>query len=305
MTNYYDVSLKESRNSILKLNNNFNFYLGSTQDENLLNHICTKHKPDIIMHLAAQAGVRHSIKNPKSYVEANLVGTFSILEIARKFKPKHLLISSTSSVYGNNLEYPFHEKQKSDTPISFYAATKKSNEVMAHSYSHLYKIPITIFRFFTVFGPWGRPDMALFQFTKNILSKKTINLYNNGDMKRDFTYIEDLIKAIYLLKDTIPHEPSERKLEIEGDSISKTAPFRIVNIGNSKSIKLLDFVNELEKCLGMKANKNFIKIQDGDIKETHSNIELLNKLTGFKPEVTLSRGIKEFVEWYKNYYKEL
>ncbi len=302
ITNYYDVNLKKNRYKILKKNCQFYGYVGSTQNQKLLDDIYYKHKPSIIVHLAAQAGVRYSIEDPKSYVEANLLGTFHILEMARKHKPLHLLMASTSSVYGNSRSTPFNEKQKSDTPISFYAATKKSNEVMAHSYSHLFDIPTTIFRFFTVYGPWGRPDMALFKFTKNILSRKPIDIYNYGNMKRDFTNIDDLVDAISLLIDVKPLKLSERKLQINFDNISDTAPYRIVNIGNSCTVNLLDYIIELEKALGIKSIKNFLPMQDGELLETASNIELLQTLTNFKPKKKLAQGIQEFVDWYKNYY---
>ena len=257
MTDYYDVNLKEDRHKILLKNDNFVMYKGFLQDEKLLNKIFLDHKPNIIIHLAAQAGVRYSIENPISYVESNLIGTFHILEIAKKFKPEHLLMASTSSVYGNNNDTPYHENQKTDTQLSFYAATKKSNEVMAHSYSHLYKIPITMFRFFTVYGPWGRPDMALFKFTKNILSDKPIDVYNQGDIFRDFTFINDLVKAIYLLNSKIPLSKYKIKQSIKNDSVSDIAPFRIINIGNSKPVNLLDFIKEIENSLGKKLRKIF------------------------------------------------
>lgn len=302
ITDYYDVNLKKSRHRILKKKNNFYGYVGFVQDNELLENIYNIHKPNIIIHLAAQAGVRYSIDNPASYVEANLLGTFHILEMARKHKPDHLLIASTSSVYGNNKKMPFDEQQKSDTPISFYAATKKSNEVMCHSYSHLFNIPTTIFRFFTVYGSWGRPDMALFKFTKHILSGKAIDIYNYGNMKRDFTNIHDLVHAINLLIKAIPLEPIKRKSKIQGDSISETAPYRIVNIGNSKSINLLDYITELENVIGKKAKKNFLPIQGGELVDTSSNIDLLKILTGFRPKKNLKEGILEFVNWYKEYY---
>ena len=302
ITDYYDVNLKKDRHKILEKNHNFKSYEGFLQDQKLIEKIFLKHKPNVIIHLAAQAGVRYSIENPISYVESNLVGTFHILEIARKYKPEHMLIASTSSVYGSNKEMPLHENQKSDSQMSFYAATKKSNEVMAHSYSHLYDIPITIFRFFTVYGPWGRPDMALFKFTRNILSNKRIDLYNNGDMIRDFTYVCDLVNAIYLLKDKIPQLPKNRDKEITNDSISDIAPFRVINIGNSKPINLIDFIEELEKVLGINAKKNYLGMQDGDIHKTHSDISLLEHLIGSQPKTSVNEGIKRFVEWYKSYY---
>ena len=302
MTDYYDVNLKKNRNKILVDNPNFSSYVGFLQDKKLLNKIFSDHKPIVIIHLAAQAGVRYSIENPISYVESNLIGTFHILEMARKFKPKHLLIASTSSVYGSNKDMPLHENQKCDTPMSFYAATKKSNEMMAHSYSHLYSIPITMFRFFTVYGPWGRPDMALFKFTKNILSDKPIDVYNKGNMIRDFTYVSDLVRGVFLLISKKPLIAKKRKESIKSDSISDVAPFRIVNIGNSRPINLLTYINELDRVLGMKAKKNFLGMQDGDIKETHSNNDLLEALTGFQPKITVDEGIFKFVKWYKSYY---
>jgi UDP-glucuronate 4-epimerase len=302
MTDYYDVNLKRARQKLLCENANFYNYQGMVQDSKLLNEIYSNHKPNIIIHLAAQAGVRYSIENPISYVESNLIGTFHILEMARRYNPDHLLMASTSSVYGSNKDMPLHENQKCDTPMSFYAATKKSNEMMAHSYSHLYNIPITMFRFFTVYGPWGRPDMALFKFTKNILLGKSIDVYNNGNMVRDFTYISDLVRAIFLLISKIPASVHKRKKIIKNDSISDVAPYRIVNIGNSKPINLLSYIKELEIVLGRNAKKNFIGMQDGDVHETHSNIALLNTLTGFQPKTNLNEGLFEFVKWYKSYY---
>ena len=302
LTDYYDVNLKYARQKILCANPNYHNYEGLIQDAELLNKICSDHKPNIIIHLAAQAGVRYSIENPKSYVESNLMGTFHILEIARKYKPDHLLMASTSSVYGSLKDYPLHENQKCDTPMSFYAATKLSNEAMAHSYSHLYEIPITMLRFFTVYGPWGRPDMALFKFTKNILLDKPIDVYNEGNMIRDFTYVDDLVKAISLLTSKKPPLVNKRNEIIKNDNISPVAPFRIVNIGNSKPINLLDFIRELEAILGKCARKNFLDIQDGDILKTHSNIDLLKKITKFEPKTSIRKGLTEFVKWYKSYY---
>ena len=302
ITNYYDINLKKDRHCILEKNSNFLAYKGLIQDHKLLDKIFDDHKPNIIIHLAAQAGVRYSIENPYSYVEANLIGTFNILELARKYNPEHLLIASTSSVYGGNREMPLHESQKSDMPMSFYAATKKSNEAMAHSYSHLYNIPITMFRFFTVYGPWGRPDMALFKFTKNILIDRPIDVYNKGNMYRDFTYVDDLVKAIFLLTFKEPGNVNQKKEIIKNDNISTVAPFRIVNIGNSNPINLLDFIKVLENVLGKKAKKNFLSMQKGDIYKTHCNIELLKALTGFEPKTNIHDGILQFVNWYKSYY---
>jgi UDP-glucuronate 4-epimerase len=302
LTDYYDVNLKKDRQKLLSENPKFYNYQGLVQDPKLLNKIQMNHKPNIIIHLAAQAGVRYSIENPISYVESNLIGTFHILEMARKYNPDHLLMASTSSVYGSTKDMPLHENQKCDMPMSFYAATKKSNEVMAHSYSHLYDIPITMFRFFTVYGPWGRPDMALFKFTKNILSGKPIEVYNKGNMVRDFTYIADLVKAIFLLISKFPAKANNRKNIIKNDSISDVAPFRIVNIGNSKPVNLIDYIQELESALGKVSKKKFLGMQDGDIHKTHSNVDLLENLISFRPDTTISDGIHEFVKWYKSYY---
>ena len=215
---------------------------------------------------------------------------------------EHLLIASTSSVYGNNIKTPFSEQFNCNNPVSLYAATKISNEVMAHSYSHLFQVPTTMLRFFTVYGPWGRPDMALFKFTKNILEGKQIDIFNHGNMKRDFTNIRDLVKAINLLIKIIPEKPADRKNKLEIDNISETAPYRIINIGNSKPVLLIDFIKILENTIGRKAKKNFISMQKGDMKETFSNIDLLNSLTGFKPEIDIKTGLREFVDWYKSYY---
>ena len=300
LTDYYDVNLKKARQKILCENSNFHDYEGLIQDVNLLNKIFLNHEPNIVVHLAAQAGVRYSIENPMSYVESNLLGTFQILEIARKYKPDHLLMASTSSVYGSNKDYPLHEKQKCDTPLSFYAATKKSNEVMTHSYSHIYNIPTTMFRFFTVYGPWGRPDMALFKFTDAILNNKAIEIYNFGKMKRDFTYIDDLVKAIIKLIKSAPS--SVEKNKYLNDSLSDVAPWRVVNIGNSAPVNLMDYIEELEKCLAKKANKNLLEIQLGDVEATWADVKLLKQITNFKPETDIKTGIKKFVEWYLKYY---
>ena len=302
MNDYYDVNLKEARLKQLTEFPNFYNYKGFVQDEIILEKIYLDHNPNIIIHLAAQAGVRYSINNPAFYVESNLIGTFKILEIAKKYKINHLLIASTSSVYGSNEKMPLAENYKTSHPLSFYAATKKSNEVMAHSYSHLFNIPTTLMRFFTVYGPWGRPDMALFKFTKNILLDNPINVFNKGNMERDFTYISDIVNAIFLLISKVPTTNKKGKNFVKNDSISKDAPYRIVNIGNSQPINLLDCISELEKVLGKNAKKIFLEMQDGDLVNTHSSNDLLNNLTGFVPKINVSEGIPRFVKWFKEYY---
>ena len=303
LTDYYDVSLKKNREQLLKSHKNFVSHRGMLEDRKLMLNLCKQYKPSIIIHLAAQAGVRYSINNPKAYFDSNMLGTFNVLEISKEIKIKHLLIASTSSVYGSNTNVPFDENQKSDTQMSFYAATKKANEVMSHSYAHIYNLPTTVFRFFTVYGPWGRPDMALFKFTKSILEDKEIDVYNFGDMKRDFTYVDDLVKSIKLLINKIPDIKNINIGNIEFDSISNVAPWRVVNIGNSHPTNLLDYIEEIEKSLGIKAKKKLMGMQKGDVKETSSDVHLLEKLTGFKPNTPIKIGIKNFVEWYKNYYK--
>ncbi|MDC1424089.1 GDP-mannose 4,6-dehydratase [Gammaproteobacteria bacterium] len=298
MTDYYDVSLKERRHSILQEDDNFTFKVGMLEDYDCLLKVVKDHKPDIIIHLAAQAGVRYSLENPRAYVNSNLIGTFNIMECAREVNVKHLLMASTSSVYGSNTEMPFDENQKTDTPLTFYAATKKANESMAHSYSHLWKIPTTMFRFFTVYGPWGRPDMALFKFTKGIIEGKPIDIYNNGDMYRDFTYVSDLVNAISLLADTVPGNSDF----CENDSLSEAAPYRVVNIGNSEKVRLLDFIEEIENVLGKKAIRNYMEMQKGDVPATWANASLLNSLTNYKAGTDYKAGVRKFILWYKEFY---
>tara|TARA_X000000950_G_C13899924_1_gene654447 strand:+ start:47 stop:1087 length:1041 start_codon:yes stop_codon:yes gene_type:complete len=305
ITDYYDTGLKKDRHNILSKNKNFVPVEDCLQSEKAIANIFSTYRPEVIIHLAAQAGVRYSIDSPKSYVDANLVGTFNVLEAARNNQIKHLLFASTSSVYGSNKEMPFHELQKSDNQMSFYAATKKANEVMLHSYSHIFNIPTTIFRFFTVYGPWGRPDMALFKFTKAIIKNQSIDVYNYGKMKRDFTYVADLVKAIELLIKEIPEQPSLRSdsRSIKVDSISDVAPYRIVNIGNSNPTNLMDYISALEKALKKEAKKNFLAIQPGDVPATWANTTLLKDLTGFTPSTSVEDGVKKFVSWYLDYYK--
>ena len=257
-------------------------------------------RPDVVVHLAAQAGVRYSIENPRSYLESNIVGTFELLEAARAYPPAHMLLASTSSAYGANKVMPYEERVTADHQMSFYAATKKSTESMAHSYAHLYDLSITMFRFFTVYGPWGRPDMALFKFTKAILNDDPIDVYNYGDMKRDFTYIDDLVQAITLLIDAVPARDSEG--HCPSDSLSPVAPFRIVNIGNSNSVQLTDFIEAIEAATGKQAKRNLMPMQAGDVPATWADASLLKELTGYSPKTTVTDGVKNFVDWYRDFY---
>jgi len=301
MNKYYDVKIKKARLKILKKYKKFFFTKNKLENKKILNHTILKFKPTIIIHLAAQAGVRYSIENPKAYMDSNIIGTYNIIELSKKINIKHLLIASSSSVYGANKKLPFTEVDKTETQLSIYASTKKSTESIAHSYSNIWKTPITMLRFFTVYGPWGRPDMALFKFTKGIINKKKIDIYNNGKMYRDFTYIEDIVNGITGL---INKPPNLNQLgKIKNDSLSPVAPFRIINIGNTKKVFLLDFINELEKQLGKKAKRNYMSMQMGDVKITVSNTKLIRKITNYNPKTNYKTGIKKFLEWYLFYYK--
>ena len=305
MSDYYDVSLKERRESILLQNESYYSVHKKIETKNVLMEIFKNERPNVVIHLAAQAGVRYSIENPRSYLESNIIGTFELLEAARAYPPEHVLMASTSSAYGSNVKMPHRETDKADSQMSFYAATKKSTENMAHSYSHLFRLPITMFRFFTVYGPWGRPDMALFKFTKAILNDDAIDIYNHGNMRRDFTYIDDLVVGIVSLIDANPlSDSSNDQLTSRNDSKSSVAPFRVVNIGNSTSEKLTDFISALETALGKKAKKNLMPMQQGDVAATWADALLLETLTGYKPSTEITTGVKRFVEWYKSYYKE-
>ncbi len=302
MNNYYDVKLKKARYQILKKYKNFFFTLGKLENQKILSKAILKFKPKIIVHLAAQAGVRYSIEKPRVYLDSNINGTYNIIELAKKVNVKHLLIASSSSVYGANKKLPFKEIDKTETQLSIYVATKKSTESMAHSYSNIWNLPITMLRFFTVYGPWGRPDMALFKFTKGIISKKKIDIYNRGKMYRDFTYIDDIVKGITGLINKAPNNKQFGK--IKNDSLSPVAPFRILNIGNTRKVYLLDFLNALEKEIGKKAIRNYMPMQKGDVKITLSDTSLLKKLTGYNPKTYYKTGIKKFLKWYLNYYNK-
>lgn len=302
MTDYYDVKLKERRHAMLLQGPNFTAINARVEEPDMLKTLMRDEKVDIVIHLAAQAGVRYSIDNPKSYVEANLLGAYELLEAARAHPPQHLLMASTSSIYGANTQMPYKETDKVDTQMSFYAATKKANEAMAHSYAHLYDIPTTMFRFFTVYGPWGRPDMAPIRFAKAICTGDPIDVYNHGKMKRDFTYVDDLVEGILRLIDAVPVRPaSEDEIET-GDSLSPVAPFRSVNIGNAEPVPLMEFIAAIESAIGVKAKKNFMDIQPGDVPATWADISLLKHLTGYAPSTDVRTGTEQFVRWYRDYY---
>lgn len=294
-TTYYDVALKEARHAILKRHNGFSEHRFMLEDAGALGRLYEAFNPEVIVHLAAQAGVRYSLENPRAYIDANIVGTFNLLELARARPPQHLLLASTSSVYGGNLDMPFVERERTDHPLTLYAATKKATEGMAHAYSHLWKIPVTAFRFFTVYGPWGRPDMALFKFVEGITQGKPIDIYNNGVMKRDFTYVEDLVEAIQRLIACVPALGAD---PIEGDSLSPVAPHRVVNIGRGEPVELMEFIEQIEEALGKRAIRNYLPMQAGDVPETFANADLLFRLTGYRPSTSTREGVRAFVDWY-------
>jgi len=295
MTPYYDPALKEGR--LARLSGDLRFERGLIETPGLLMRLMAEEKPQAVVHLAAQAGVRYSIEAPRSYVEANLIGTYELLEAARAHPPAHMMLASTSSVYGANEKVPFAETDKTDRPMSFYAATKMATEGMAHSYAHLYHLPVTMFRFFTVYGPWGRPDMALFKFTRAILKGEPIDIYNGGEMARDFTYVEDLVEGIRRLIAVAPGTVSAGPM----DSLSPVAPFRAVNIGNAAPVPLMDFVAAIERATGRVAEKNFLPMQAGDVPRTWASDELLRALVGGIPRTPLDEGVGNFVRWYRDW----
>ncbi len=303
MTEYYDVRLKQRRHQMLLQNQHFSATVGLLEEAEAFAAMTAEVAPDIIVHLAGQAGVRYSLENPRSYIDSNLIGTFNVMEAARIQQVQHLLMASTSSVYGANEEMPFAETDKTDTPLTIYAATKKANEAMGHSYAYLHGLPVTMFRFFTVYGPWGRPDMAPIKFAEAILNGRPIDVFNHGEMYRDFTYVTDLVRGIRLLIDAVPPGPEAREAPVPGDSLSPVAPFRIVNIGNSDKVRLLDFVDEIERCLGQKAIRNMLPMQPGDVYATWANADLLQALTGYKPQTDVRAGIAAFVAWFRDYYR--
>ncbi|MEO9649007.1 MAG: NAD-dependent epimerase/dehydratase family protein [Sulfitobacter pontiacus] len=300
MTDYYDVRLKERRHAMLRQHQGFSATEAMLEDADALHTAVKDFRPDVIVHLAAQAGVRYSLENPRAYIDANVVGTLNVMEAAQAAGVNHLLMASTSSVYGANEDMPFDERQKTDTPLTIYAATKKANEAMGHAWAHIHGMPITMFRFFTVYGPWGRPDMALFKFTKGILEGTPIDIYNNGEMWRDFTYVTDLVRGIRGLIDAVPGVPDTA---VEDDSLSPAAPFRVVNIGNSDKVRLLDFIDAIEEELGEKAIRNYMPMQLGDVPATWANASLLQNLTGYTPQTPFRDGVRQFVKWYRDYYQ--
>ena len=297
MTDYYDVSLKRRRHAMLQQSAGFRAVEGLLESPGLVRGLVGDVKPDVIVHLAAQAGVRYSIDAPRSYVDANLIGSFEVLEAARALGVGHLLRASTSSVFGANTEMPYRETDRTDHQMSFYAATKKAGEMMAHSYAHLYGIPTTMFRFFTVYGPWGRPDMALFKFVKAILAGEPIEIYNHGDMRRDFTYVDDLVEGIARLIGAVPGQSVGAF-----DSLSPVAPWRVVNIGNGAPVQLMDFVAAIEAALGASAVRKFLPMQAGDVPATWADCGLLEGLVGALPKTDINEGVRRFVGWYREYY---
>jgi len=298
-TPYYDVSLKEARTAILKEAPEFRLARLGIEDADALGAVWREFAPDTVIHLAAQAGVRYSIDHPTEYVATNVTGTFNLLELARHNPVRHFLAASTSSVYGANSEMPFAETQRTQTPMSLYAATKGATELIGHSYAHLYGIPLTFFRFFTVYGPWGRPDMALFKFMKAMEAGEAIYVYGHGEMARDFTYVADLVAALVALIDAVPGNVPVSA----ADSLSPVAPFRSVNIGGGSPVPLMDYIAALEAATGTEAKKKFLAMQPGDVPATHASADLLRALTGFVPETPVREGVKAFVDWYREYYE--
>jgi UDP-glucuronate 4-epimerase len=301
LNDYYDVSLKMGRLSQLQSFSNFQFYQIDLADRQGMVELFAREKPQRVVNLAAQAGVRYSIQNPHAYIDSNLVGFANVLEGCRHQEVEHLVYASSSSVYGANTQIPFSTHNTVDHPLSLYAATKKANELMAHSYSHLYHLPTTGLRFFTVYGPWGRPDMAIFSFTKAILEGRSIQIFNHGEMKRDFTYIDDIVNGVVKVLDLIP-TPNPQWSSGSPDPSHSSAPYRIYNIGNNNPIELMKLVHTLEKCLGLQAQKEFLPIQMGDMLVTYADVDDLIVDVGFKPTTLMEEGIDRFVTWYREYY---
>lgn len=302
LNDYYDPKLKEDRLTILKRYSNFQFQKIDIIGKQAVDKVFETYRPEIVVNLAAQAGVRYSIENPYAYVDTNLIGFMNILEACRHFPVAHLIFASSSSVYGGNKNIPFSTNHNVDHPVSLYAATKKANELMAHTYSHLYKIPATGLRFFTVYGPWGRPDMAYYSFTRDILNGIPIKVFNHGKMERDFTYVDDIVEGISLLLNC-PPEPKTDWEESKDDMSTSFAPYKIYNIGNNDPVPLMYFINVLEDKLGIEAKKIYMDMQPGDVLRTYADIRDLKKDTGFQPSTSLESGLENFVYWYKEYYR--
>ncbi|MEY8691647.1 NAD-dependent epimerase [Mammaliicoccus sciuri] len=300
INDYYDVTIKEDRLKSIGTKN-FKFYKINLEDYSAMDEIFSNEKPQVVINLAAQAGVRYSLENPRAYIDSNIVGFTNILECSRYHKIEHLIYASSSSVYGANTSKPFSTSDNIDHPLSLYAATKKSNELMAHTYSHLYNLPTTGLRFFTVYGPWGRPDMALFKFTKAIVNDEAIDVYNHGEMMRDFTYVDDIVEAISRLVKK-PAQPNPEWSGANPDPSSSYAPYKIYNIGNNSPVRLMEFVEAIENKLGKEAKKNYMDLQPGDVPETYANVDDLFRNIDFKPETTIQEGVNKFVDWYLEYY---
>ncbi|GHA99510.1 NAD-dependent epimerase [Algimonas arctica] len=299
ITPYYDVSLKHDRLARLAQFEQFTQHKTCLEDFEVLSKIFAEAHPDFVVHLAAQAGVRYSLENPRAYVETNVIGSFNVTELCREYSVKHLVLASTSSAYGANDRYPFVETDKASFPLTIYAATKQASELIAHSHSHLHNIPTTVLRFFTVYGPWGRPDMAFFLFTKAMFEGRPIKVFNEGKMARDFTYVDDLTRSIELLLDVPPvtGQPVSKT-----DSLSPVAPYRLVNIGNANPVPLMDFIAEIERAVGVTAQKEMLPMQPGDVSKTFADSDLLQSLTGFRPSTSVRDGVQAFVDWYRDYY---
>jgi len=302
LTPYYDVKLKERRHALLAQSNRFTAHVTMLEDGQQLSAIFEAARPDVVMHLAAQAGVRYSLENPRAYIDSNLAGTFHVLELLRRRPVQHFLFASTSSIYGASPQMPFRETERADHPLTLYAATKKAGELMAHAYAHLWNVPTTAVRFFTVYGPWGRPDMALFRFVDAILHDRPIDLYGEGRMSRDFTYVDDLVEAMVRLVPCAPTRETAHASDGE-DSLSPAAPFRVVNVGRGAPVPLLEFVEAIERKLGKKAIRNLLPMQPGDVPDTFASADLLERLTGYRPATPVEEGVARFVEWYREYFR--
>tara|TARA_R100000789_G_C3022739_1_gene153858 strand:- start:745 stop:1755 length:1011 start_codon:yes stop_codon:yes gene_type:complete len=302
LNDYYDPTLKDARLAQLTPREKFSFQKVALEDREEINRLFSDEKPEVVVNLAAQAGVRYSLKNPHAYVDSNLVGFVNILEACRHNETKHLVYASSSSVYGANKTMPFSIHHSVDHPVSLYAASKKANELMAHTYSHLYDLPTTGLRFFTVYGPWGRPDMALFLFTKAILEGRPIDVFNFGKMKRDFTYIDDIVEGVIRVSDKVPQR-NDKWIAEDADPGSSSAPYKLYNIGNNNPVELMYMIETLEKCLGKTAEKNMMPIQPGDVPATYADVDDLIRDVGFRPDTPIETGIQNFVEWYREFYK--